>query len=315
MRTSVGQRGLFSSVLCPVDFSDHSRVALHFASALSRRAAVPLHVLFVNDPLLVAAAAAAAYNVESLGAAIEAELKRFVGSTLSAKTAKAVAPTFGTAIGKPQREILRAVQTGGHDLVVVGTKGLNGAKRLMLGSTTSGLLAKSPVPVLAVPAAEAAKGRSSVVAASWPGRAIVAAVELGAHAASDVARAADVARWFGVRLVIVHVVPMPTPPAWFSANLEAHLRRDRDRAERALQTLADATTGVTCRVCVRIGYPPDEIAAVARERKAGLIVMAIRGRAGLFGEAAGSCTYQVLCHGVAPVLALPDLARAARRRR
>ncbi len=314
MRTSVGQSGLFSSVLCPVDFSAHSRVALQFAAAVSRKAEGPLRVLFVNDPLLVAAASAA-YNVESLGAATQTELKRFVTSTFSAKAAKALAPTFGTALGKPQREILRAVKAGGHDLVVVGTKGLNGARRLVLGSTTSGLLAKSPVPVLAVPPAEAVTGRSSVVPASWPGRAIVAAIELGAHAASDVARAAEVARWFGVRLVLVHVVPMPTPPAWFSANLEAHLRHDCERAERALQALAGSAAGVKSTVCVRIGHPPDEIAAVAREQKAGLIVMAIRGRAGLFGEAAGSCTYQVLCHGVAPVLALPDRPRAARRRR
>ncbi len=314
MRTSVGQTALFSSVLCPVDFSEHSRVALQFAAALGRRAAVPVRVFFVNDPLLVAAASAA-YNVESLGAATEAELKRFVTATLTATTAKAVAPTFGTALGKPQREILRAVETGGHDLIVVGTKGLNGARRLVLGSTTSGLLAKSPVPVLAVPPAEAANGRPGAVPAAWPGRAIVAAIELGAHAASDVARAAGVARWFGARLVLVHVVPLPTPPAWFSADLEAHLRHDGDRAERALHTLADATPGVKSTVCVRIGHPPDEIAAVAREHKAGLIVMAIRGRAGLFGEAAGSCTYQVLCHGVAPVLALPDRARTVRRRR
>lgn len=312
MRTSVGQSGLFSSVLCPVDFSDHARVALRYAAAVARRGAVPVRVLFVNDPLLVAAASAA-YNVESLGAATAVELRRFVASTLPAKTAKAIAPTIGTALGKPQREILRAVKTGAFDLVVVGTKGLNGARRLVLGSTTSGLLAKSPVPVLAVPPAEG--GRPGAVPATWPGRAIVAAIELGAHAASDVARAAEVARWFGTRLVLMHVVPMPTPPAWFSANLEAHVRHDGDRAERALQALADATPGVKTSVCVRIGHPPDEIAAVAREQKAGLIVMAIRGRAGLFGEAAGSCTYQVLCHGVAPVLALPDRARATRRRR
>ena len=314
MRTSVGQSALFSSVLCPIDFSEHSRVALQYASALSRRAGAPLRVLFVNDPLLVAAAAAA-YNVASLGAATEAELKRFVASTLPAKTARAVAPTFGTALGKPQREILRAVKSGGHDLIVVGTKGLNGAKRLVLGSTTSGLLAKSPVPVLAVPPAESVSARQRVVPATWPGRAIVAALELGAHAAGDVAWAAEVVRWFGVRLVLVHVVPMPTPPAWFSANLESHLRHDCDRAEQALQKLAATLTGVKSAVCVRIGHPPDEIAAVAREHKAGLIIMAIRGRAGLFGEAAGSCTYQVLCHGVAPVLAMPDRPRVALRKR
>jgi nucleotide-binding universal stress UspA family protein len=69
---------------------------------------------------------------------------------------------------------------------------------------------------------------------------------------------------------------------------------------------------VATSVIVRMGYPPDEIAAVAAEQKAGLIIMSLRGRSGLFGEPAGSCTYQVLCHGVAPVLALPDARKGGR---
>ena len=51
------------------------------------------------------------------------------------------------------------------------------------------------------------------------------------------------------------------------------------------------------------------------ERRATVGVRRVRGRAGLFGEAVGSCTYQVLCHGVAPVLALPDRPLAKPRRR
>jgi nucleotide-binding universal stress UspA family protein len=35
---------------------------------------------------------------------------------------------------------------------VMGTKGLEGAKRLVFGSTTERVLRESPVPVLAVPA-------------------------------------------------------------------------------------------------------------------------------------------------------------------
>ena len=314
MRTSGRTTTLFSSVLCPVDFSEHARAALQYASAVARRADSPLRVLFVNDPLLVAAAAAA-YNSAALGAATQAELRRFVGSTLRGRAAGPHAPALSTALGKPPREILRAVKAGGHDLIVVGTKGLNGAKRLVLGSTTSGLLARATVPVLAVPPADATTRRTARVSPTWPGRATVAAIELGPQVATDVARAADVARWFGTRLVLVHVVPMPAKPAWFSADLEAHLRHDADRATRALQALADTVKDVATTVTVRIGHPPDEIAAVARERKAGLIVMTLRGRAGLFGEAVGSCTYQVLCHGVAPVLALPDRPLAQPRRR
>ena len=40
------------------------------------------------------------------------------------------------------------------DLVVMGTQGSGGAKRLVFGSTTERVLRESPVPVLAVPAGD-----------------------------------------------------------------------------------------------------------------------------------------------------------------
>jgi nucleotide-binding universal stress UspA family protein len=140
-------KSLFSSVLCPVDFSNHSSAALRFAAAMARRARASLQVLYVNDPLLVAAAAAG-YDESALGAASERELRRFVSSTVPAAATRQLHPTFVTALGKPAREIRRTVERSGHDLVVVGTKGLNGARRLLLGSTTSAARAcrSSPFP-------------------------------------------------------------------------------------------------------------------------------------------------------------------------
>ena len=313
MRRSGGVRPLFSSVLCPVDFSDHSRVALEFAAAISKRAGGTLQLLFVNDPLLVAAAAAA-YNTASLGAATEVELKRFAASTLSPRRLATASPGVSTALGKPGREILRAVDRGQHDAIVMGSKGLNGARRLLLGSTTSAVLRRAKVPVLAVPPADAWPDRFGGVPASWPGRKIVAAIEPGANAARDVRHAADVARWFGASVVLLHVVPLPAMPPWFSGDIEAQLRIHCDNAEAALEALRAKLTDVRSTVLVRIGHPPDEIAAVAAEQKAGLIVMALRGRGGLFGEPAGSIAYQVLCRGVAPVLAMPGIRQPARRR-
>jgi len=302
---------LFSSVLCPVDFSNHSAAALRFAGAAARRARAPLKVLYVDDPLLVAAAAAA-YDERALGAASERELRRFVSSSLPPAAIREIRTTFATALGKPAREILRTVERSGHDLVVVGTKGLNGARRLLLGSTTSEILRRARVPVLAVPPAEVVRSRRTAVPASWPGGTVVAAIELGSRALDDVRRAADVARWFDAALVLVHVVPVPATPSWVSSDVDALLRAKCRRAERALDQTRTAASGVSTSVVVRLGYPPDEIAAVAAEQKAGLIVMSLRGRSGLFGEPAGSCTYQVLCLGVAPVLALPDSRKGGR---
>jgi len=49
----------FRAVLCPIDFSDHARLALRYAEVVALRAKASLTVTYANDPLLIAAAAAA----------------------------------------------------------------------------------------------------------------------------------------------------------------------------------------------------------------------------------------------------------------
>jgi Universal stress protein family len=50
---------IFRSIVCPVDFSEHSVQALRLAVGLAGRDQARLTVLTVNEPLLVEAAAAA----------------------------------------------------------------------------------------------------------------------------------------------------------------------------------------------------------------------------------------------------------------
>ncbi|MGE3958336.1 MAG: universal stress protein [Vicinamibacterales bacterium] len=313
MRTTGKTSKLFTSVLCPVDFSEHAALALRYGAAIARRTGASLHPLFVNDPLLVAAAAAA-YDRAALGAASGTELKRYVATSLGPR-ARGLKVGFHTALGKPAREAIRQVQAGGHDLLVVGTKGLNGARRLLLGSTTAALLRHSPVPVLAVPPAHESGAPSRAPGAAWPGRTIVAAIEFGPRAADEVLRAAEVARTFRARLLLLHVVEVPALPVWLSATGDEHLRRACGEAEAALEALRGEARGVKATAIVRVGHPPDQIATVAAEHGAGLIVMGLRGHEGLFGDRAGACAYQVLCQGAVPVLALPDIRRTLRTRR
>lgn len=52
--------------------------------------------------------------------------------------------------GLPAEEILESIKEHGIDLVVMGSKGLTGARRAMMGSTTEDVLRLSPTPVLVV---------------------------------------------------------------------------------------------------------------------------------------------------------------------
>ena len=132
--------------MCPVDFSKASGAALRAAAAMARR---PLIVLFVDDPLLVAAAVAAHDSRGSTRTAA-IELDRFIRRALrTSPTPRGLRAIV--AVGKPADEILRLARRPRADLIVMGTRGTGGVARLLLGSTAEAVLRNARIPVLAVP--------------------------------------------------------------------------------------------------------------------------------------------------------------------
>ena len=189
------KHGGFRSILCPVDFSDQSRVALHYAAAVANRSGGRLSILYVNDPLLIAAAGIALHD-RSLATRTLAELRRFVAATVPAALMKSSQTDTRVASGQPADQISKAARRDQSDLIVMGTNGLTGATKLFTGSTTSGVLRRSSVPVLAIPMAPRGSVRRGP-ATGWPDAGIIAAIELHRHAERDMQAAAAVASWFG----------------------------------------------------------------------------------------------------------------------
>ena len=144
-------RRTFRSILCPVDFSTPSRTALRYAVAVADASDGHVTVLFVNDPLLTIAAAAAAYDARVIARTTDTELKTFARKALSGTRLPGRGVRFAVALGKPALEIVKLARQMRADLIVMGTHGLSGASRLLLGSTTEHVLRKADAPVLAVP--------------------------------------------------------------------------------------------------------------------------------------------------------------------
>ncbi len=310
---TVNRSRLFRSILCPIDFSEPSALALRYAAVLAKRSGGRLHILSVNDPLLVAAAAVALGDRTFASVAL-GELPAFVAKAVPAGAIKTSAIKYVVETGPPDRTIVATARRLRCDLIVMGTHGLSGADKLLIGSTTERLFRLTPVPLLAVPPLAASGAREP--APSWPGPAIIASVDLRDDSESDVRDAAGIARAFGASLAIVHVVPQVTPPPWYRADLSAHWRMRVAKAQRQLESLAEAAgTSVPIETRVVSGNPADEIAALAAEERIGVVVMHLRKGPGLFGSRAGSIAYHVLRHAVTPVLALPERARKTPRKR
>ena len=289
----------FRSILCPVDFSAQSRLALHATARVADRFDAKITVLFVEDPLL-SQAARVALDARALAKSTEAELRRFVQRAMGRDNGDR-AIDYSIVSGQPATEIGKAVQRASADLVVMGTQGLSGPKKLVVGSTTEAVLRESRVAVLAVP-----PGASRLVHDSrWPGKKIIAAVELDNHASSDVRAAATVASMFGTSLLLVHVVRPVLGPPWLQTHLRDQDRARLTKARDRLQALGDSVKRMKVQTRIALGDPAEEIAALAADSEASLVILILRRGRGLFGPRKGSITYRVLCGSPTPLLAVP----------
>ena len=135
----------FRSILCPVDLSVTSRAAARTAAVMASQFKAKLSVVFVDDPLL--SQAAARFDEDEIARRTQAELTRFVQKAIGSGTPC----TYEIVNGDPAEEILKVARRLGVDLIVMGTQGHRGPKRLFFGSTADAVLRRSTVPVLVVP--------------------------------------------------------------------------------------------------------------------------------------------------------------------
>ena len=292
---------LFSSVLCPVDFSPHSGGALRYAALLASRYGGRLIVMFVEDPML-AAAASVTYTKSDLTERNLAELRRFAKPPIEQYGLSPDATELHVLEGEPHEEIAGAADRFHCDLVVMGAHGLTGTNRLMVGSTTHRVLRESSLPILATPPT---KGRIAGPGKNWPGERIVAPVDLGPRDEADAQAAAAVAQELGSRLQLVHIVEPVVALPWLRKDVERGTRERQRVAMARLEQIQQGLTWASVDSRVEAGKPAEEISKIASHKSVGLVIMTRRQGQGLFGPRQGSISYQLLTQASVPVLALP----------
>jgi universal stress protein A len=290
------------SILCPVDFSDASRGALRYAAAVAGHFGTRLIVMTVEDPLLTEAL--------DLGAGViwkpedtQKELVDFAAKTFGDEPPHGVTLEYEVAVGKPAAEILRVSRERSCDLIVISTHGLTGMRKLFFGSTTERVLRETTRPVLITPAAD--PGRLRLEDVKTIIRRILVPVDLSPSSAQQVRIAQGLAEAIGVPLIISHVVEPIRSRLAARLHLGGVEANRRAIAEEGLGAyVSKLSPKLNAEGLVTYGDPAEEIAKLARDRQAGLIVMGLHGSP-MLGPRMGSVTYRVLCLAASMVLAIP----------
>jgi universal stress protein A len=297
------------SILCPVDFSEQSRQALLWAAGIAQHRGAELTVLSVLEPLL-AQAARIHLDVDLAEAEGEPALREFVEATLPARVRQASHVRMEVAVADPSEAILQVARRLDAGLIVMGTHGLGGFRKLLFGSTTERVLRRAERPVLAVPA-----GAVSAPTVERPGdqlKRILVATDFGESAMAATQWGRDLAADIGVPVVLAHVVePVVVPPWW--QPLVADFESERVASGQRMLARLSATFRDTQSDCVvSIGSPADTIAALAAEYEAGLVVMGLANAEDSEPRQPASIAYRVLRLAHVAIVVVPrSTARAA----
>jgi universal stress protein A len=140
----------FKNILCPIDFSDGSREAMHTAAKLAAESDGQVVLVHVWHPPYVSSSELSFSDAltTQLRVDAEAQMER-CKAELEASGARCASAEV--MVGTPwDRIVERAGRDLTIDLIVIGTHGRTGIKRALLGSVAEKVVRHAPCPVLVV---------------------------------------------------------------------------------------------------------------------------------------------------------------------
>ena len=252
-------------------------------------------------------------RIDLLNADAKAELHAFAAKAFESCSVEPRDMRPVLVVGDPWRSILQQSAMHETGLIVMGTRGLGGVRKLLLGSTAEHVLRSTTVPVLLVPEGDQTASTGDPTAAVEH---VVAATEFGPSSTMAVRLAAALAKDLSGDLILVNVVkPVSVPAQWrhyLDHSDEEQLSRARQHLARAAHEWLDDLP--ECSYVAALGDPAEAIASVSHDRGAGLIVMGLGNRYDFEGSRPGSIAYAVVRDAQVPVLVVPRVSPLLERR-
>ena len=299
----------FKQILIATDFSEASQRALDYAIALAHRYGSALSIVHAipSDPHEPAPIYLLPRELDRVRLAAERQIKQIDAdarlSDLNHRVLVERGPVWDVLAAEIQRENI--------DLLVLGTRGRGGLKKLALGSIAESVLHQAPCPVLTIgPNVPAADSKTTEF------KHILFATDFTPLSPKAFPYALSLAEDYQAQFVLLHMVP-PMPiadlgptsycPGPFAAESllkwQDATRRDSAKALRTLLP-ADANLAATPEYLVGLDFVPEGVLEVAQAHKAELIVMgAMRARSPrIAAHIPWNLTHEVIAHASCPVL-------------
>jgi len=242
------------------------------------------------------------FDAEEFGIAPEQREKRFkVGEKACIQTKDMIASEFGIDAqyllceGESPDVIIDVAKGKKADLIVLGSFGRKGLKRLLMGSVISDVIGKSPIDVLVVKKpCENCSGQYKSILVPFDGS------ELSRKA---IARACLLSKIDGSSITALYVIPHYEEMVEFfrTESIKKSLYGEADKIIDTAVSLA-SSQGITINKAIAEGHIADNIIETARKQNNDLIVIGGHGYSGIDKAIIGSTAERVITNATCPIL-------------
>jgi len=290
-------------ILCPVDLSDVSRLAIEHAVLIAGWYNARVTALHVCNPIVIPSADFMVFGYGTAPTLTDDEVEQAREQILACfKSAKSIDVDVIIDTGHPAHRILACATSLPADLIVVGTHGTGGFEHLVLGSVTEKVLRKATCPVMTVPP-------HARTTSTLPFKRLLCPIDFSEPSLRALEFALSLAQEADAELTILHVFEWPVGDELLAARPftvpEFRQQCERDAAQK-LHELVPQSAREWCRPTTRLahGKAYREILRIAADVSADAIVMGVHGRNALDLMLFGSTTNQVVRLATCPVVTL-----------
>ena len=235
-----------SSIVFPVDFSDHCAAVVPHVESAARRFGAQVTLLHMVEHQVMPYGLLETFvfqglQPKALTAKAEEQLDAFGGSAFDELRVRRVVET-----GDPALCIASLARDWGIGLIMMPTRGRGGFRAALLGSVTAKVLHDAECPVWTAAHIETLSPRQHL---EW--RNVVCAIDLSVESTRLLQVARDLHETIGATIRVAHAVPGEEafPQRLWNAEFESVLRQQAAEAIRDIQSGA----GTNFEVCMEAG--------------------------------------------------------------